>query len=349
MRLILLSLLLLWIYRVPCTRSLTRPYIPQYMLDLYQNKAPSFAFDTVRSYSNIFGDPYENENIVQGNRHHFLGFNLSKSPPNERIGLAELRLYTKIGNDGKGESQITIFDILPNDQRKIIAKKSLYGISSSWETFNVTDAVVNWLQHPKQDHRLEVYLEGGDQQDLDVSLVPYRETEPLLLVYSVIENKSVVDGVLKRMRRSLVPHRIEKRSEDEDEEQEEMTNYIVEELGKKVTKRGKVRRRKNPCRRKPLKVKFSDINYDTWIIAPESYDAFECAGKCHFPMSAHLTPTKHAIIQTLMHQTNPKSASRSCCVPTKLAPISILYLDEDGSVTYNYEYEDMVVTECGCR
>lgn len=80
-----------------------------------------------------------------------------------------------------------------------------------------------------------------------------------------------------------------------------------------------------------------------------NFQAYQCAGKCTFPLSDHLSPSKHAIIQTLMHTINPKRAARSCCVPTKLDPISILYIDEQGVVTYKYRYDGMVVAGCGCR
>lgn len=89
--------------------------------------------------------------------------------------------------------------------------------------------------------------------------------------------------------------------------------------------------------------------YFTFFLYFLLLQAFECSGKCSFPMSAHLTPTKHAIIQTLMHSLEPKQISRACCVPTKLSSISVLYIDDDGTVTYKYDYEDMVVAECGCR
>ncbi|GFQ85737.1 bone morphogenetic protein 10 [Trichonephila clavata] len=189
---------------------------------------------------------------------------------------------------------------------------------------------------------------------------------PQLLVLSQTVEKQVngEDHISTRMRRSMqekVPEfpetaesqetaswgRRQRRSEDEDEEVEEQSNYIVEELGR--IRKGKLKRKKNPCRRKPMHVSFAAINYDQWIIAPPSYEAFECTGKCSFPMSAHLAPTKHAIIQTLMHSLEPKQVSRACCIPIKLAPISILYVDDDGTVTYKYDYEDMVVAECGCR
>lgn len=79
------------------------------------------------------------------------------------------------------------------------------------------------------------------------------------------------------------------------------------------------------------------------------FQAYECSGRCYFPLGDHLTPTKHAIIQTLLHTVQPRRASKSCCVPTKLSPISILYIDEQGVVTYKYKYDGMVVAECGCR
>uniref|UniRef100_A0A6V7KCF8 TGF-beta family profile domain-containing protein n=1 Tax=Bracon brevicornis TaxID=1563983 RepID=A0A6V7KCF8_9HYME len=115
------------------------------------------------------------------------------------------------------------------------------------------------------------------------------------------------------------------------------------------------RRRKNPCRKRPLYVDFSTINYDDWIVAPPGYDAYQCMGKCFFPFPDHLSPTKHAIVQALVQsalQGNEgagKNVGKVCCVPTRLAPTSLLYLDASGTLTYQYGYEDMVVVECGCR
>ncbi|XP_051170680.1 bone morphogenetic protein 10-like [Leptopilina boulardi] len=116
------------------------------------------------------------------------------------------------------------------------------------------------------------------------------------------------------------------------------------------------RRRRNSCRRRPLYVDFSLIAYDEWVVAPPGYEAYQCTGKCFFPLADHLSPTKHAIVQTLVHgalqnseRFNGKPVSRACCVPTRLAPTSLLYLDESGTLTYQYGYEDMVVAECGCR
>lgn len=79
------------------------------------------------------------------------------------------------------------------------------------------------------------------------------------------------------------------------------------------------------------------------------FQAYQCVGKCVYPLSDHLTPTKHAIIQTLLYSIQPTKTQRSCCVPTKLDSISVLYLDSRGILTYRLSYKDMVVAECGCR
>ncbi|CAL4067079.1 unnamed protein product, partial [Meganyctiphanes norvegica] len=110
----------------------------------------------------------------------------------------------------------------------------------------------------------------------------------------------------------------------------------------------KSRRRKNGCTIKPLTVNFKQIGWDHWIIAPAFYEAFQCSGKCFYPLASHLSPTKHAVIQNLVHSHFPEHTSRACCVPTKLGPISLLYL-EAGIPTFKYDYDDMVVLSCGCR
>ncbi|XP_048831188.1 growth/differentiation factor 6-A [Brienomyrus brachyistius] len=107
-------------------------------------------------------------------------------------------------------------------------------------------------------------------------------------------------------------------------------------------------RRKTRCSRKPLHVNFKELGWDDWIIAPLDYEAYHCEGVCDFPLRSHLEPTNHAIIQTLMNSMDPESTPPSCCVPSKLSPISILYIDSGNNVVYK-QYEDMVVESCGCR
>ncbi|XP_067400963.1 growth/differentiation factor 7 [Emydura macquarii macquarii] len=112
--------------------------------------------------------------------------------------------------------------------------------------------------------------------------------------------------------------------------------------------RGHGKKSKTRCSRKPLHVNFKELGWDDWIIAPLDYEAYHCEGICDFPLRSHLEPTNHAIIQTLMNSMDPESTPPSCCVPSKLSPISILYIDSGNNVVYK-QYEDMVVETCGCR
>lgn len=135
------------------------------------------------------------------------------------------------------------------------------------------------------------------------------------------------------------------RSINEDDADDSSVTSIINDNRKK---------KKNPCRKRPLYVDFASINYDEWIVAPPGYDAYQCVGKCFFPFSEHLNPTKHAVVQALVHGASQgidggRQIAKVCCVPTKLAPTSLLYLDSTGTLTYQYGYEDMVVVECGCR
>ncbi|XP_047438441.1 growth/differentiation factor 5 [Mugil cephalus] len=102
------------------------------------------------------------------------------------------------------------------------------------------------------------------------------------------------------------------------------------------------------CHRRRLHVNFKEMGWDDWIIAPLEYNAFHCDGACDFPIRSHLEPTNHAIIQTLINSMDPDSTPPTCCVPTRLSPISILYIDSANNVVYK-QYEDMVVESCGCR
>lgn len=118
--------------------------------------------------------------------------------------------------------------------------------------------------------------------------------------------------------------------------------------GRAAGGRNQSKKIRSRCSRKALHVNFKELGWDDWIIAPLDYEAYHCDGVCDFPLRSHLEPTNHAIIQTLMNSMAPESTPPSCCVPSKLSPISILYTDSGNNVVYK-QYEDMVVESCGCR
>lgn len=120
---------------------------------------------------------------------------------------------------------------------------------------------------------------------------------------------------------------------------------------RRATKYRQGRRRdekKNPCARQKMYVSFDDVGWSDWIVAPPGYDAYHCQGECNFPLAAHLNTTNHAIVQTLMNSVNPAKVPKTCCVPTALNSISMLYLDDENKVVLK-NYKEMVVIGCGCR
>ncbi|XP_078088235.1 protein DVR-1 [Mustelus asterias] len=102
------------------------------------------------------------------------------------------------------------------------------------------------------------------------------------------------------------------------------------------------------CKRRRLHIQFKDVGWQQWIIAPQGYMANYCHGECPYPLSESLNGTNHAILQTLVHATDPDHTPQPCCVPIKLSPISMLYYDNNDNVVLRH-YDDMVVDECGCR
>ncbi|XP_039768160.1 bone morphogenetic protein 10 [Ornithorhynchus anatinus] len=334
---------------------------PEYMLELYRK----FAADrTSRPSANIvrsFKDEAPRPaGSPDGPRRYPLLFNLS-IPRHEEVTLAELRLYGLVERDRRPPSaparKVTVFEVQEAEagDRKpaalaVAAEPS--GTGGGWETFDVTEAVRRWGRSGPGARRLEVRVDGGPPGRAGGAPGPAAGHRPLLVVFS--DDRG---GERKEEREELEDMMEHERLLDLDgvgrgafpqgpgeEALLQMRSNIIYDSTARIRRNAKG----NYCKRVPLYVDFKEIGWDSWIIAPPGYDAFECRGHCSYPLAEHVTPTKHAIIQSLVHLKNPQKASKACCVPTKLDPISILYLDK-GVVTYKFKYEGMAVAECGCR
>ncbi|XP_028833024.1 inhibin subunit beta Ab [Denticeps clupeoides] len=105
------------------------------------------------------------------------------------------------------------------------------------------------------------------------------------------------------------------------------------------------------CCKKQFYVNFKDIGWNDWIIAPPGYHANYCEGDCpsHIAsvtgssLSFHSTVINHYRIRGYSPFTNIKS----CCVPTRLRAMSMLYYNEEQKVIKK-DIQNMIVEECGC-
>ncbi|KAM8761267.1 bone morphogenetic protein 10 [Acanthopagrus schlegelii] len=270
-----------------------------------------------------------------------------------------------------------------------LASRQVYGTDNGWEAFDLTAAVQRWRKSDTSTtQRLEVHIasvvnedtvqgmtednkdKDPPEGDMKIDTSPEEKHKPLLIVFSDDQSSDHRDD--KRELNEMIDHetsnmlpqndlgtglnglwgemgqdRYEGDEETEPDEEDllQMRSNLIYDTASRIRRNAKG----NHCKKQSLYVEFKDIGWDSWILAPTGYDAFECAGICSFPLTKHVTPTKHAIVQTLVNINSPQKAARACCVPTKLDPISLLYLDDTGVVTYKYKFEGMVVAECGCR
>ncbi|XP_008579283.1 PREDICTED: bone morphogenetic protein 10 [Galeopterus variegatus] len=343
---------------------------PEYMLELYNKFATDRtsmpSANIIRSFKNegLFSQPA----TFHGLRKYPLLFNVS-IPHHEEVIMAELRLYTMVQRDriiyDGVDRKITIFEVLESKgdskgerSMLVLVSGEIYGTNSEWETFDVTDATRRWQKSGSSTHQLEVHIESRHDEaedagrgHLEIDTSAQNKHDPLLIVFSDDQSS---DKEQKEELNEMIAHEqlmeldnlgMDGFSSGPGEEALlQMRSNIIYDSTARIRRNAKG----NYCKRTPLYIDFKEIGWDSWIIAPPGYEAYECRGVCNYPLAEHLTPTKHAIIQALVHLKNAQKASKACCVPTKLEPISILYLDK-GVVTYKFKYEGMAVSECGCR
>ncbi|XP_056147099.1 bone morphogenetic protein 10-like [Lampris incognitus] len=255
------------------------------------------------------------------------------------------------------------------------------GKDNSWMSFDLTHVVRLWRRSGCTTSRLEVHIaklepedegtglevteEDGKSFDVDIDRSLEGKHNAVMIVFSddrsrdhkqdkqelnqMTEHENDLPKTLEQGTRVVLGH---VSLSNDNAEQKELNKQALIQLQSNIIYDTPPRIRRHvksePCKRTPLFVKFKEIGWDAWVIQPPGYEAYECNGVCNPPMTSEVSPTKHAIVQTLLSVKRPQRASRACCVPTKLEPISLLYYD-NGVATFNHKYEEMVVAECGCR
>lgn len=288
---------------------------------------------------------------------HRLKFNIT-IPGHEKITAAELQLLflpepspQVTSHAYKATVSVHEVDYLNfTSTTQLLAGREVVASQGTWETLDVTVAVQNWIRSGHRATMFDVLVNRKDcgsesEGCLNMSVSVGDNTSAALIIFS---------NDLGSRRREARKELIEMILHEEETIFHSGADWSrADRLSNEIPEPPHPRRRKRKaereyCRRTSLKVNFKDIGWDSWIVAPPEYDAFECRGQCYHPLTDEMTPSKHALIQTLVNIRDSKKANMACCVPIKLDPITVMY-QEDGRLTIRYLYEEMKVAECGCR
>ncbi|XP_062292170.1 growth/differentiation factor 6-B [Scomber scombrus] len=283
-------------------------------------------------------------------------FDVSTLSQKAEVLGAELRIYTKVsGNFRISETEPVEIQLLSCHDQQLLDSKTLDLQDShrpKWEVLDVWE-IFKERQHLSQGKLFCLELRAmldNPERELDLHLLGlHRHSRPqqkkaILVIFTRSKKRQTLFSERREGRALLgLGRKAKERGPGTKASRRRRTAVSKTRHGKRHGKKSKSR-----CSKKPLHVNFRDLGWDDWIIAPLDYEAYHCEGVCDFPLRSHLEPTNHAIIQTLMNSMNPSQMPPSCCAPSKLSPISILYIDSGNNVVYK-QYEDMVVESCGCR
>ncbi|KAK9953620.1 hypothetical protein ABG768_017602 [Culter alburnus] len=251
----------------------------------------------------------------------FVNFLISKEGGEmSLVEQANVWLFLRLPKGNRTRANVNIRLLLQQGTgEKLLAEKSVDTRRSGWHTFPVSASVQALLQN------------GGSTLSLRIScpLCADARATPVLVTPGGGEREQSHRPFLMAVVRQM----------------DDLSHRRRRKRGLECD--GKVR----VCCKRQFYVNFKDIGWNDWIIAPSGYHANYCEGDCpsHVAsitgnsLSFHSTVINHYRIRGYSPFTNIKS----CCVPTRLRAMSMLYYNEEQKIVKK-DIQNMIVEECGC-
>ncbi|XP_020615779.1 protein DVR-1 homolog [Orbicella faveolata] len=326
--------------------SCHRHDIPRYIINLYKGKLakkPSDFEDTALEGSTtriLFPqDLNEEGNSIS------LQFNLSPVSFNGSKILQNAELHIQVLPEARGTVEVSIIraeqsresrNISDGDKDIISSRDCQKMTKHRWMVFNLTRV----LQSEVKRHRgkLNVFISTtpslriGSKGKRKPFLVVSTEPDKMLSLAS--------RNVLGLRTRQYVPSNVTENISGG------VTTQAQKARNMKRTRRSE--QEVNICRKRRLAVRFRDLKWNGWIIAPTRFGFHYCDGSCPGTLSQDSNPTNHAIMQNILHHRLGKKVPAATCVPTELHSMSLLYYDEDNTIVLR-DVPNMVASNCGCR
>ncbi|XP_034442078.1 inhibin beta B chain [Hippoglossus hippoglossus] len=231
---------------------------------------------------------------------------------------SSLWIYARSSEDPRRDSRLfarvflSAVGEVSGSNRTLVIEKMLEVQDSNWHTFPITRTLQSFLDGGQRRLRLEVSCDEDGKNLCSLDDTANSAAHQPFLVAKV------------RLREDRSKHILRKRSLH---------------CGNVVS----------VCCKREFYIKFKDIQWDEWIIAPEGYHMNYCIGQCpqHLAGSPGIASSFHATVFSQLKINGINTATTSCCVPTERRPLSMVFFDSQHSIV-KMDVPDMIVESCGC-
>ncbi|XP_028903004.1 transforming growth factor beta-2 proprotein isoform X1 [Ornithorhynchus anatinus] len=251
------------------------------------------------------------------------------------------------------EQRIELYQILKSKdltsptQRYIDSKVVKTRAEGEWLSFDVTDAVHEWLHHKDRNLGFKIslhcpcctfvpsnnYIIPNKSEELEARFAGIDGS----FTYSSGDLKTLKSARKKNSGKSphlllmLLPsYRLESQQSSRRKKRALDAAYCFRNV-------------QDNCCLRPLYIDFKrDLGWK-WIHEPKGYNANFCAGACPYLWSSD---TQHSRVLSLYNTINPEASASPCCVSQDLEPLTILYYI--GKTPKIEQLSNMIVKSCKC-
>lgn len=250
------------------------------------------------------------------------------------------------------EQRIELYQILKSKdltsptQRYIDSKVVKTRAEGEWLSFDVTDAVHEWLHHKDRNLGFKISLHCPCCTFVPSNnyIIPNKSEELEARFAGIDGTSTYTSGDQKTIKSTR-----KKQWEDPHLLLMLLPSYRLESQQTNRRKKRALdaaycfRNVQDNCCLRPLYIDFKrDLGWK-WIHEPKGYNANFCAGACPYLWSSD---TQHSRVLSLYNTINPEASASPCCVSQDLEPLTILYYI--GKTPKIEQLSNMIVKSCKC-
>ncbi|XP_048842217.1 transforming growth factor beta-2 proprotein isoform X1 [Brienomyrus brachyistius] len=296
---------------------------------------------------------FPSENVIPPTHYspyfRHLTFDVSSMEKNaSNLVKAELRLFRLQNPKARVQEQrIELYqnlvhkDLTSPMQRYIDSKVVQTHAKGEWLSFDVTEAVSEWLLHRDRNSGFKISLHCPCCTFVPSNnlIIPNKSEELEARFAGIDDSFQHSDDQKRRRHNGLSPHLLLML----------LPSYRLESQHKPHRQKRALdaaycsRNVQDNCCLRSLYIDFKrDLGWK-WIHEPKGYNANFCAGACPYLWSAD---TQHSKVLGLYNTINPEASASPCCVSQDLEPLTILYYI--GKTPKIEQLSNMIVKSCKC-